>query len=252
MKFHLPKINRWPCAMLMYTLLHLPVAFSFKSVTKTEKKQLITANTQEIQDENTDSNLYADLQLEALGLSVEAFETALRGYENIKEVRTLKKQNILSIVDFSQPSTNKRLYIIDLFERKVLFHTYVAHGQGSGLLMANKFSNIPESFQSSLGFYETDKPYMGKNGFSLKLKGLERGINHQAENRAIVLHAAPYVSEQFIRNAGYLGRSHGCPAVPEKLNKPIIEKIKDGSILFIYANRAEYAKRSPVLHSNKS
>ncbi|MBC7867350.1 MAG: murein L,D-transpeptidase catalytic domain family protein, partial [Gloeobacteraceae cyanobacterium ES-bin-316] len=130
-----------------------------------------------------------------------------------------------------------------------LFNTYVAHGQNTGQEYANRFSNKPESFQSSLGFYITTSTYMGKNGFSLQLDGMENGINDLANERAIVMHGAPYVSESYIKTKGYIGRSHGCPAVPQQLNKPIIEKIKNGSCLFIYSNDKGYLKRSKILNT---
>ena len=134
----------------------------------------------------------------------------------------MQNQRILSIIDFTKPSSQKRLYILDVTNFKLLFNTYVAHGQNTGQEYASKFSNKAESFQSSLGFYVTTGTYMGKNGFSMQLDGVEKGFNDQADERAIVMHGAPYVSEDFIRQRGYLGRSHGCPAVPQPLNKPII------------------------------
>jgi hypothetical protein len=116
-------------------------------------------------------------------------------------------------------------------------------------LLPTNFLTSPDSYQSSLGFYITEGTYNGKNGFSMQLEGMEYGINHRAEERAIVVHGAPYVSEGFIRSKGYIGRSHGCPALPEKLNKPIIEKIKNGSCLFIYSNDKNYLQQSKILNS---
>ncbi|RYG34159.1 MAG: murein L,D-transpeptidase catalytic domain family protein, partial [Chitinophagaceae bacterium] len=156
---------------------------------------------------------------------------------------------VLTIVDFSLPSNEKRLFVIDVEEEKVLFNTYVAHGRGSGEKMAQRFSNVPESFQSSLGFYSTSSTYQGKHGYSLRLSGLEPGFNNLAEERAIVIHSADYVSEGFIRTKGYLGRSWGCPALPEKLNKPIIDEIKNGSCLFIYSPNNNYLKKSKLLNA---
>ena len=131
----------------------------------------------------------------------------------------------------------------------MLFNTYVAHGQNSGKEFANRFSNAPESFQSSLGFYETSETYQGKNGYSMHLTGLEKGINDKADQRAIVMHGAPYVSENYIHSQGYIGRSWGCPAVPEKHNKPIIDRIKNGTCLFIYAGNKTYSRKSKILNS---
>ncbi len=193
--------------------------------------------------------IYDSLHLSTAGLSQPAFEYAVKGYEYLKQHGKLQNQRVLTIIDFTRPSSQKRLFILDVENYKLLFNTYVAHGQNTGKEFANRFSNKPDSYQSSLGFYKTSGTYMGKNGFSLQLDGLEYGINHLAEERAIVMHGAPYVSEGFIRSQGYLGRSHGCPAVPEKLNKPIIEKIKNGSCLFIYSNDKVYLNRSRILNT---
>jgi hypothetical protein len=129
-----------------------------------------------------------------------------------------------------------------------MFNTYVAHGVNSGLEFANRFSNIPSSLQSSLGFYQTWETYTGKHGYSLQLNGLESGINDNASQRAIVIHGAPYVSESFIRSNGYLGRSWGCPAIPEPIVKPLIDRIKNHTCIFIYANDKKYLHQSPILN----
>ncbi len=193
--------------------------------------------------------LYDSLQLDRMGLSAEAFEYAVRGFEKLKQKGRLVNQRVISIVDFTKPSSSKRLFVIDVERYKVLFNTYVAHGQNTGLEWAKNFSNKPESFQSSLGFYVTSGTYMGKNGFSMQLEGQESGFNDNAGGRAIVMHGAPYVSEGYIRARGFIGRSHGCPAVPEAMNKPIINTIKNGSCLFIYSDNKTYLNRSRLLNS---
>ena len=193
--------------------------------------------------------IYDSLHLNNLGLSEQAFNCAVKGYDYLKMSGKIMNDHVISIVDFTKPSNLKRLFVIDLERCKVLFNTYVAHGQGSGKEFANSFSNKPESFQSSLGFYITSGTYMGKNGYSLHLEGLENGINDKADERAIVMHGAPYVSEDYIRMQGYCGRSWGCPAVPERLSKPIIEKIKNGSCLFIYGKNKQYLQKSRILNS---
>jgi hypothetical protein len=192
--------------------------------------------------------LYDSLHLSEKGLSQEAFDYAVKGYNHLKNQGKIKNSRVLTIIDFTKPSSQKRLFIVDVEDYKLLFNTYVAHGRNTGEAFAKKFSNQPESFQSSLGFYVTTGTYMGKNGFSMQLQGMENGINDKADERAIVMHGAPYVSEGFIRSRGYLGRSHGCPAVPETLNKPIIEKIKNGSCLFIYSNDMSYMNRSKIIN----
>lgn len=156
--------------------------------------------------------------------------------------------NILSIVDFSQPSTAKRLYVINLKDSSLIFNTFVAHGKGTGNNWAKKFSNIPNSHQSSLGFYKTLSTYSGKHGYSLKLEGLEKGVNDKAQSRAIVMHGASYVSKDFITKYGRLGRSFGCPSVPESISKSIIDFIKEGTCIFIYAPDSTYLNASEVLN----
>lgn len=186
---------------------------------------------------NTVSNfeiIFDSLQLEDKGLSHEAFEHAIDGFEKLEEEGALKNDSILTIIDFDQPSYKKRLYVLDIKHYKMLFNTWVAHGKNTGKELAEYFSNKDESNKSSLGFYVTEETYNGSNGYSLKLKGLERGTNSNALRRAIVMHGADYVSQSFINAQGYIGRSHGCPAVPVALNRPIIQTIKNGSCLFIY------------------
>ncbi|MBL0339766.1 MAG: murein L,D-transpeptidase catalytic domain family protein [Bacteroidetes bacterium] len=190
------------------------------------------------------NDLYADLQLDALGLDVAIFKTALEGHQKLDHENKLSASNLVTIVDLSQPSTNKRMYIVDLKSRKLLFNTYVAHGKNSGDLYATHFSNIPSSLQSSLGFYVTGNVYNGKHGLSLQLLGQEPGFNDEALDRAIVLHGADYVSESFIKNTGRLGRSFGCPAVASELATPIINTIHDGSCLFVYFPDPIYFKKS--------
>jgi hypothetical protein len=141
---------------------------------------------------------------------------------------------IVTLIDFSLPSHVKRLWTVDLDTGTLLFHTWVAHGRNSGDRMATCFSNIPESYQSSLGFYLSANDYQGKHGLSLRLEGLEPGINCKAMDRAIVIHGADYVSEAFIQAQGRLGRSHGCPAVPLEEAAPLIETIKEGSLVFVW------------------
>jgi len=192
-------------------------------------------------------SIYDSLRLNLMGLSHQAFQCAMQGFGYLLKAGQITNDKIISIVDFSQPSYKKRLFVIDLEKYKVVFNTYVAHGVNSGKEYAEQFSNEPESNQSSLGFYETMDTYNGKNGYSLHLLGLEQGINDNADSRAIVMHGARYVSEDMIQSQGYLGRSWGCPAVPEKLHKPIINKIKNGTCLFIYGADKNYLLHSKIL-----
>lgn len=163
----------------------------------------------------------------------DSFSEALKGYYKLKESGLVKKE-ILTLVDFGLSSNTKRLWVIDLATNTILFQSLVAHGRNTGEEFATNFSNKTSSFQSSLGFYLTGEVYTGKHGLSLKLDGLEKGINCNARSRAIVIHGANYVSESFITQNKRLGRSQGCPALPKDLTLPIINTIKDQSILFIY------------------
>ncbi|MEZ4886062.1 MAG: murein L,D-transpeptidase catalytic domain family protein [Chitinophagales bacterium] len=193
--------------------------------------------------------LYNDCQLSQKQLKYDVFKHALVGYYNmIEKGQILANKSTLSIVDFSKPSYQKRLYVIDIKIRKVLHYTYVAHGKNTGLISADKFSNTQQSLQSSLGFYKTAETYEGKHGYSLRLDGLESGFNSNARSRAVVMHGADYVSSDFVQQHGRLGRSWGCPAVSRAESKPIINTIKGGNCLFIYKNQSTYLQKSRLLN----
>lgn len=163
----------------------------------------------------------------------QCFTEGVEGFFNLRETGKISK-DILTIIDFSLPSTAKRLWVIDLNSNTILFNSLVAHGSGSGGNFANRFSNSANSNKSSLGFYSTAEIYNGKHGLSLKLDGLEKGINSNARNRGIVIHGADYANKSILNSQGYLGRSQGCPALPIALSKKIIGTIKNKSCLFIY------------------
>lgn len=188
----------------------------------------------------------ADLPSPHPQLSASLYRLALNGYNKLSAAQKLSRQ-LLTIVDFSKPSSEKRLFVIDMAQQKVVLYTLVAHGRNSGEKMATRFSNLDATHQSSLGFYITGGTYMGGNGYSLRLKGLEPGFNDKAERRAIVMHGAPYVSEQVVKSTGRLGRSWGCPAVSQQEHKKIIDLIKGGSCLFIYAPEEAYLSASSFL-----
>ncbi len=179
--------------------------------------------------------LYQKLDLEQRGLSKKAFDLAVRGFEKLLAQGKLMNSAVLSIVDFSLPSSHKRLFVINIKSQELIFYDYVAHGKNSGAAIAKSFSNKINSLKSSLGFFVTKNTYNGKNGLSLALDGKEKGINDHALARAVVIHGAPYVNENFAAQKNGIGRSWGCPAVPEKINASLIETIKDGSCFFIYA-----------------
>jgi hypothetical protein len=174
----------------------------------------------------------------------EALNHALEGWEKLgKEL----KKPLLTVIDFTLPSTEKRLWVIDVEKREILLNSVVAHGRNTGDLMAKNFSNTHESFQSSLGFYKTAETYHGKHGYSLRLDGLEKGFNDQARARAIVIHGADYAREEFAKTTGRLGRSLGCPALPPELSSKVIDLIKDGSLIFIYGNDDNYLRKSVLV-----
>lgn len=196
----------------------------------------------------TTTFLYDSLQLNKMGLSYDALQYAYKGYQYLLNKHALgSNTNVLTVVDFSQSSHNKRMYIIDVKNFKVLLNTYVAHGRNSGLDYAENFSNKPESLQSSLGFYVTKDTYNGKHGLSLRLDGQEPGYNDKAEERAVVVHGAEYIGDQRL-GAAYMGRSFGCPAVPQALASTVINYIKNGSCLFIYHPSKNYLHGSSILN----
>lgn len=164
---------------------------------------------------------------------LKTFTEALKGFYLLKERGVIKK-NILTLIDFSLSSNTKRLWVIDLTSNTILFNSLVAHGRNTGEEFASAFSNLNSSFKSSLGFYSTGEIYQGKHGASLRLDGLENGVNDNARERGVVMHGADYVSESFIRDHKRLGRSQGCPALPVELTNEIIQLIKDKSCLYIY------------------
>lgn len=217
-------------------LILLPVTYSYTHDMGTEQPVAAIPDSY---------RLYNEIGLEN-EVCYDAFEQAVKGYAKIDS----RKKNIITIIDFTKPSTEERLYVIDLQNKKLLFVSHVSHGRNSGENYATSFSNINGSHQSSLGFFLTEGTYHGRNGYSLKLDGLEKGINDRAKERAIVIHGAKYSNPSIISSAGRLGRSFGCPALPTELAKPIINTIKDGSVLFIYANNKDYIAKSSVLSAS--
>ena len=222
-----------------------PMAASIGTVSES------TATTDGEEEEAAGSaaaTLYSSLQLKSLGLSFEALDYALKGHAKLVKTGAVSNKDVLTVIDFSQPSSKKRMYIIDVANAKVLYNTYVAHGKNTGLQYAEKFSNKNESLQSSLGFYVTKMTYSGKHGLSLRLSGKEAGWNDNAEQRAVVVHGAEYIGSSRA-NAAYMGRSWGCPAVPQAQASTVINMIKDGTTLFIYHPSASYLKSSKLLNS---
>lgn len=214
------------CSFTIKKDLPIESALSIETIKKTEFVPLPIVTDEKLE-------LYQSIESNGFELpEYDSFSKAIDGFEVLREQQIIQK-NILTIIDFDLPSTQKRLWVIDMAENKVLFHSLVAHGKNSGELNANSFSNENESFKSSLGFFVTNETYQGAHGLSLKLDGLEKNKNDNARNRAIVIHGADYVSEGFIRVHNRLGRSFGCPALPLELTNSIISTIKNKSCLFI-------------------
>jgi hypothetical protein len=247
-------------SVIMSSVLLLPFAFGYaaplvkqvkrKASTSVSARKKARSHGSDTTELNTpDISVYESLELGKLGLSKQAFDYAMKGHAYLAANGKLQNEDIISIVDFSLPSSQKRLFIVDLKNNKLLFHTYVSHGRGSGAEMANEFSNVAESNKSSLGFYVTGDTYEGKHGLSMRLLGQDKGFNDNAQDRSIVMHSASYVSEATIKAMGFCGRSQGCPAVPEELTKPIIETVKNGTCLFLYSPNQQYTANSTIINS---
>jgi hypothetical protein len=229
-------------SLFLATPLAGPVARSLASAHPAPAPKMVVAPLTRL--ESTARDLYTSLGAEQQGLRFEVFEKALTGYLNLKQAGRLSEhQQRLTVVDFDLPSTEKRLWVLDLTEHKVLFHTLVAHGHNSGENEATSFSNTDQSNMSSLGFYVTGQEYQGKHGRSLRLQGLDEGFNTNAASRSVVMHGADYVSEAFIKQNGRLGRSLGCPALPLDQYAQIIDAVHGGSCLFLNKSNAGYASK---------
>lgn len=226
------------------------ILFAFTGTLKDSSKSITKKEIVSVVKSSIDSKIdlvYNALQANQFQLpNQQCFGEALKGFYSLKE-KGIIKSNILTLVDFSLSSNVKRLWIIDLNCNIVLLQTLVAHGRNTGEEFANNFSNTPESFKSSLGFYVTGEVYNGKHGISLKLDGLEKGLNSNARNRAVVIHGADYVSESFIRDHKRLGRSQGCPAVPVQFASDIITMIKGQSCLYIYHPSLNNSKHNRLI-----
>ena len=192
--------------------------------------------------------LYNELNAAQYDLSFTAFRYAYIGYQTMKKQHRLNNKELFSIIDFTKDCNSKRFYTIDLEKMKIVYYTYVAHGKKSGERMATSFSDAVESNKSSIGFYITGNTYNGGNGYSLILHGDEKGYNSNLAKRSVVVHAADYANEDYIARNGRMGRSLGCPALPENIYKQVIETIKEKTMIFAYYNDAKYLKTSKYLN----
>ena len=192
--------------------------------------------------------LYNELNAAQYDLSFTAFRYAYIGYQTMKKQHRLNNKELFSIIDFTKDCNSKRFYTIDLEKMKIVYYTYVAHGKKSGERMATSFSDAVESNKSSIGFYITGNTYNGGNGYSLILNGDEKGYNSNLAKRSVVVHAADYANEDYIARNGRMGRSLGCPALPENIYKQVIETIKEKTMIFAYYNDAKYLKTYKYLN----
>lgn len=242
--FSKPAISQSPGVFTAQSEAIASTTVSLKPVSPTEATLTLEKAFNEYIEDSFDR-----MDLRGKGLKLEIYRKAIIGFQNLKRSNKIPaQQSVLSIVDFSKPSRHKRLWIVDLKNEKLVYHSLVAHGQGSGGDLATSFSDIINSHQSSLGFYVTGNTYFGKHGLSLKLHGMDPGYNSNAYERAIVVHGADYVSNQFIKQQGRLGRSFGCPVVPEEIKDQIIHYIKNKTVLYIDGNVESYSS----VYLNKS
>jgi hypothetical protein len=215
--------------------------------TKTLKKPADLSTVNKIETKNP-KIIYQSAGLNKAGLSEQAFNYAWKGYQHLLSKNKINRTQYLTVCDFTKSSSEKRLFIIDVNNGALLIQTYVAHGKNSGEAYATSFSNKPESLQSSLGFYVTANTYQGKHGLSLRLDGVDPGFNDKAMERTIVIHGASYVSKERAQAGTFMGRSWGCPAVPENESEKIISTIKNGTCLFIYHSSSKYLFGSKILN----
>ncbi|OCB74458.1 murein L,D-transpeptidase catalytic domain family protein [Flavobacterium crassostreae] len=235
----------WMLFLVFQTNLVTTEAKNFKPAQNSKPTEFAAVTTKPL--ETKEEIVYKSLDSNSFVLpKLEVFAKALKGFQQLKEQGLVHKE-VLTVIDFSMSSNSNRLWVIDLKTNTVLFNTLVAHGKNTGQEYASSFSNASSSFKSSLGFYATGEIYVGKHGKSLRLDGLEKGINSNARDRAVVIHGADYVSEHFIKNNSRLGRSLGCPAIPVALTNQIIQTIKDKSCLFIYYPSNTYKIASQLI-----
>jgi len=197
----------------------------------------------------TADSLYEIIGLANYGLERDVFFSGFKGLQYFQTHGLLRKSNLLTIADYSQSSNNKRLYVIDVLNGRLLFNTYVSHGKNSGEEFATSFSNVNNSNKSSLGFLVTAETYTGRAGLSMRFNGMERGINDNVRMRDIVLHGSHFVNENVMSMRGVIGKSLGCPAVPYGIHTRIIDVIKGGSTFFIYHPDDMYARNSSILNA---
>jgi hypothetical protein len=237
----------------LYALLGLSLfLFAFNSIPDSDdtesNKRLVSLRSDEY--EKFSSSVYKSIDFKSDTLDWEIFDKAFRGYLFLSKTSQLENKQYLSIIDFTSHCNKKRLWVIDLEKKELIYHEMVAHGVNTGKEYALYFSNKHSSNKSSLGFYTTGGTYYGRNGLSLKLHGLEKNFNDNAYSRGIVIHGAHYVDENYLKYNETIGRSYGCPAVSKGINSKLVNKLKGGSCLFIYHNAVHYQTNSELINAN--
>lgn len=210
-------------------------------------KDFALAETLSEENSSKTENIYNEFSSNNSNMpELSVFEKAMNGYAKLQK-KGLVKNQLLTVVDFGLSSKKKRMWIMDMTTKMVIFHTYVSHGKNTGAEFATNFSNTVNSLQSSLGFYVTGETYHGQNGLSLFIDGQEKGFNTNARKRYVVIHGADYAEPSFIDRIGYLGRSYGCPAVPNTIAKDLIETIKGESVVYIHKEDENYLENSALI-----
>jgi hypothetical protein len=240
--------------LLIFTFASAAVSVSAKTDPKsfTDDKNfpsLLTSSAQSPALLRMADSLYNLIGLSSYGLEKRVFYAALKGYYILDTKGLLRKKNVLTICDYSQSSSNKRLYVIDVVAGRLLFNTYVSHGKNSGGAYATSFSNMVQSNKSSLGFMLTAETYSGKAGYSMRFDGMEVGVNDKVRARDIVLHGSNFVNARMVSERGAVGNSLGCPAVPNEKRKQIIDAIKGGTCFYVNHPDSWYARTSPILNT---
>ena len=237
-------VNKNPIQSAVFVSVIFFALFAYQAIT-----QVSHANSKSTVEQEIDS-MVKKLKAKAPQIDNKVLRMAVTAYKNAHKKGKVKKP-VLTVIDYSLPSSKKRMWIFDLKTNQVSYYTHVSHGKNSGGLKASSFSNTNGSKQSSLGTFVTADTYHGSNGYSLNLHGLEKGINNNAHARRIVIHGAKYARKSFIDRNGYLGRSWGCPAVADHLAKPVIDKIKGGSVVFSYYPKQRFLAQSAFIRSTQ-
>ncbi|NKB46422.1 MAG: hypothetical protein GKR77_01380 [Legionellales bacterium] len=236
--------NKTVLKSTLYFLFTLFTILAYQAITQVSHAKTTAPVEQRI------NSMVKKLSAQAPQIDRKVLRMAVTAYKNAHQKGQVKKP-LLTVIDYSLPSSKKRMWIFDIHNNKVSYYTHVSHGKNSGGLKASSFSNTNGSKQSSLGTFITADTYQGANGYSLNLHGLEKGINDNAYQRRIVMHGAAYANESFIKKNGYLGRSWGCPAVASHLAKPVINKIKGGSVVFAYYPKQTFLAKSAFIRSTQ-